>query len=401
MKLHGRYSLAKVLPFFRRLFPVPLLKQMQVDCLPPGNFQRVAQPARLVEALAAAIILRLSSQQEIVRSCPALGLRSHSSLGYDLDRPWFQVLTAELNAYRRQVYPTYEAHVRLHPRILIDTMPVLMPITQRGKCDKFNNVAKGCGVMCGFNLDAQQGQSPVDILRIMPGGWNDAYRVRSVELTPNGPIYIADRGFFSRETLHLWREQQVHFLVRAKKANLRYSIVRSLKQPPVTVGKIRVESDEIILLGKPGAKFRCEVRLIKGWLNEKEDLWLTSDQYDATPEQLFSDYLQRGQIEVYHRFVKQSLCMAHLYSFDQTGIESQIQLTVLLANLLFLSAPGDPQTANSVIKIIDQQLKKLRDELGLSKPWYRNTVAQRRNKPLHNRRQLKRRTPTVQPETNL
>ncbi len=404
MKLHRYHCLTKALPIFRKIFPATLLQEMETECLPKGNYRRLAAPRHLAEAMLKAIILRLPSQSEIVNQCPNLGLSGHSSLGYDLDRPWFAAMAAQMNDYCAQQYPSYDCGICKHPRKLLDTMPALIQITQRGACSKFNNVAKGCGVMASFNLDAGQGQSLADILKIMPGGWNDTYQVRDVPLAADGPLYIADRGFYSLETTQLWRSRGVHFILRAKKHNLRYSVISSAQVAQDPIGLVRIESDEIVMLGKENSKYRSQVRLLKGWLYSKdsvEDLWLVSDQFGLTAEQLLDNYFQRGTIEVYHRFVKQSLGAAHLYSFDQHGIQSQIHLTVLLANLLFIAACDEQRKDRKPMDILTQMLGHVRSLLGVIQPWKRNTVAQRRAKPLHNRRHLKRRSTALQHGANL
>lgn len=401
MKLHSSHSLTKVLPIFRKIFPSALVSELEKECLPAGDYVRCATPRQLVEAMLRAMLLRLSSQSEIVRECPGLGLSGHCSLSYDLQRPWFTALSAELNHYCAQLYPSYDGAVHAHPRKLLDTMPVLIQATQRGTCAKYNNVAKGCGVMASFNLDAGEDQTLVEIVKILPGGWNDTYQVRNARLVANGPIYIADRGFYSLQTTHLWTEQGVHFILRAKKQNLSYSVVESLPLGQRQAGAVRIESDEIVQLGKPSCAYRSKVRLLKAWLDTGEDLWLVSDQLDLSAPQLLEQYLQRGKIEVYHRFVKQSLGAAHLYSFDQHGIETQIQLTALLANLLFLAAGPQQRKGEQALDVLINMLAHVRQQLGVRKPWKRNTVAQRRAKPPHNRRHLKRRFPTDQNPANL
>ncbi len=401
MKLHGYQSLTKALPVFRRIFPQALLAEMEKDFLPRGKYARRARPHELVQSMMKAIVLRLSCQAEIVRECPALKLSGPSSLSYDLDRPWLADYTAEMNSYLRQRHPTYDAAVCLHPRLVIDTMPCLIPITQRGTCAKYNNVAKGCGVMSTFNIDACEGQSPVEILKIMPGGWNDSYKVRDIGLVAAGPIYIADRGFYSLQTMQMWRTQNVHFIVRAKKHNLSYSVVESLPAPTTKAAKVTIESDQVVMLGKANCAFRSKVRMLKAWLDSGEDLWLVTDQFHFTADQLLDSYLKRGTIEVYHRFIKQSVGLAHLYSFDQHGIETQVHLIVLLANLLYLSAPEDVFKSMCILDVIAEIMNQLRRDLKIPKLWQRNTVAQRRRKPEHNRRHLKQRSTGLQKELNL
>jgi hypothetical protein len=389
MKLHGLKSVTRILPIFARIFPRLMLKEMSREFLPEGNYYRQASPGQVVLAILKAVLLQLPNQRQILTQHTELGLACPSSLSYNLRQPWMVGFATEMQQHLEMLHPHVEPAAVENPRLLIDTMPAMLPITQRGTCTRFNNVAKGCGVMCTFNLDATSQQCPVRILKIMHGPWNDTFQVRGVVLDSNGPIYIADRGFYSRVTVEFWVTNKVHFIARGKKQRLHWSQVRQLIKSPTTLGSVRVETDEIVLLGKDNGKPRCQVRMLRGWLESGEDLILITDQFELTTEQLLDMYLKRGQIEVYHRFLKQSLGLAHLYSFDQTGIEGQIRLSALLANLLYLAAAPHQNTPAEVLKIISTSLEDIRRELGLWKPWKRNTYSPTRKKAKRKRRYLK------------
>lgn len=398
MKLHKRLFLTKALPTFKQIFPAKLMMEMGKEFLPRGKYVRLVSPVALVDAMLQAIICQLPSQREIVRQSPRLNLRGASSLSYALDRQWLRDMTGEMNDYFNQLCPTFDPERCPHPRILLDTMPIMLQRTQRGNCAKYNNVAKGCGVMCGFNIDAAHDQCVVQIHKIMPGGWNDTYQVRSVDLIPHGPIYIADRGFYSRETTRMWVDQSIHFIMRIKKHNLNFEVLKSL--PFDQTRCACVESDKIVLLGKPGSAHRSQVRMIKAWLKNGDDLWLITDQMTMPCEEVLANYKQRNTIEVYHRFIKQSLGLAHLYSYDHTGIVAQVQLIVLLVNLLHISADRS-DSRQQIPALLNIAIKQLREQLGLWSPLKRNTVAQRRRKPDHNRRYLKRRLSIIPAGENL
>lgn len=401
MKPHTSFQLTKILPTFRNLYPRQLLHEMQAELRPSSRYVRKVCPIEMVDAMIRAIVLQLSSQAEIVHRNKKLGVRSRSALSYNLSLSWMARFVGEMLRYLLRERPSYDPRICKHPRTLLDTMPVLLQRTQRGHCERFNNVAKGCGVMGAFNLDAQPGQCPVAILGIFHGTWNDTYRVRNAELISNGPIYIADRGFYSLETLQLWRGRNVHFIVRAKRKYMSFDIEKTLKVTRNRKRKARVESDQIVTLKTKTTNITVRVRLLKAYIGKDEDLWLVTDQFDATVDQLLDSYRLRGGIEVYHRFVKNSLGLAHLYSYNQTGIETQIYLITVVANVLFLSATEGMLNDQDVQKVLRQMLKYIRAQLGLPMRWRRNTVAQRRNKPLHNRRHLKSRNAELQIGPNL
>ena len=393
MKPHPHGILTKALPVYRRIFEPALLREMEQDCLGRCRYARKATPRQAALALLKAIILQLPDQESILEAQPSLGLTDRSSLSYLLERCWLREFFQELSSYLALKKPMYDPALCAHPRFLLDTMPELIQRTQRGNCPRYNNVAKGVGVMNAINLDAVAGQCIAQVLKIMPGSWNDTYQVRDVELISRGPIYICDRGFYSLETVAGWRRQEVHFVGRVKKQNLSYTVEQELPCPRRDVGGVRLESDEIVTLGRPGVVHRSRVRLSRCWLRE-EDLWLISDQFDCPVEKLLEMYLDRGKIEVYHRLQKMSAGLSHLYSFDENGMSTQIYATVLLLNLMYLSAPEMPDARHTVQRLA-KLLESVRQQLGVRPPLRRNTVAQRRPKPPHNRRWLKTKSAAV------
>ena len=218
-KLHTMSSFTKILPIVSRIFPEGLLKSLAKECF-PGDYDRKASPQELIRALLKAQTLLLPSQEEIIKKNPRLGLSARTSLTYNFCLPSLLQFAKEMMSHLHQIHPMINSQLLATPRLLLDTMPQTLPATQRGKGAKINNVSRGMGVMFAFNLDAMPGQCPIDILGIFRGSWNDTYKVRQVALIANGPVYIADRGFYSRETVKLWLDQHINFIVRGKSAKM-------------------------------------------------------------------------------------------------------------------------------------------------------------------------------------
>ena len=91
-------------------------------------------------------------------------------------------------------------------------------------------------------------------------------------------------------------------------------------------------------------------------------------------------YRQRERIERFHRFVKDSLGLAHLYNFSHTGLLVLLHTALLIALLLFLT-----QDESGVLKgaetmtVLRRAFLQARALLGLGQPWRRNTNLTKRS----------------------
>ena len=266
----------------------------------------------------------------------------------------------------------------------LDSMPVTLPITQRGNCQKFNNHAKGGGVLWSLNLDAPPDVSPIRILNIMRGQWNDAGLIQDIPLVAKGPIYLMDRGFYCQKALQTWTSTQVRFIMRAKKQYLQFAPIQELSRPRKLPGAVRVELDAIVELKWKTSMGTVQVRLIQAWLPNGEDLFLTTNLKQVSAEQILRLYRRRDRIEKFHRLLKQAIGLAHLYSFDPCGIELLIQVAALIAILLYMDSRGC-LSAEDTVYAIQRALRDARRALDIQQPWKRNTHTRYRRLKKHSK----------------
>jgi hypothetical protein len=327
----------------------------------------------LVQTFLFAFAMRLSGLRAISRRCGSvLETTNFSSICHALRRP------SSLSFLRRLV-SRLEGRSRPGARealIAIDGMAVTLPKTQRHRCKKSNNATVGGGVVWAYMINAAQGICPVKVLKLVEGAWHDTQVMRSVELVARGPVYLMDRGFYAFDLLQWWLAQQVRFIVRVREHELVYEVVRTFSQPR-RIGSKWLELDGLVRLGGPHAKIHPMVRLIIARLASGERLILATDRLKWSAERVLAAYRKRWHIERFHRFLKDTMGLAHLYSFDQSGIAFLLLTALLLALLLFL-AVIDP--GGETIKILRTMFKALRQSLGLDTPWKRNTYARRRKK---------------------
>lgn len=326
-------------------------------------------PDALVRVLMMAFVVRLAGLRDIVQrlgSC--LGTHNFSSLCPALSRScslrFVQGLVRQLEA-RHEPAP--------ESLVVLDSMAISLPWTQRHGCARMNKRTAGGGVLWAYTVQAPAGCCPVRVLKVMAGAWNDAAQMDGVELMAHGPVYVMDRGFYCMKRFQSWQDQGVRFIVRAR-CNAAYMVLKTLSSPR-PYGQGRIYLDALVELGSAQG-IHCVARLIKAVVGNQYFL-LVSTQMHWSAEQVLQAYKKRERVEQFHRFLKDTLGLAHLYSFSQSGIMFLLYTALLLAMLLFFSATD---FSGEVITILRKSLKELRTRLGLASTWKRNTVSGTRAK---------------------
>lgn len=343
----------------------------------PRNYAYSITPAALVQAFLIAYVRRLPGLRAVTERCAhLLGTNNFSSLTHAVRR------RSTLAFVRRMVDAMTPAHRPDEQALVaIDSMAVTLPRTQRHRCKKYNRKTVGGGVLWTYMIDAARGMCPVQVLRTVEGAWHDSRLIREATLIARGPVYLMDRGFYALDLIEGWLSQGVRFIVRAKTGHLKGELVRPLRAPR-RIGNVRIELDGCVRLGGPQAKTRPVVRLVLAVLPSGERLALASDRFDWSTEQILAAYKKRHHIERFHRFLKDAVGLAHLYSFDQGGITFLLMVALLLAMLLFATERNPDR---ETIHVLQWMLRRLRRTLGLSTPWKRNTFTPRRAKNTRNK----------------
>lgn len=340
------------------------------------KYPRTVQARELVLSFVGAFLFHCSSIQSVCgRYGKQLGTQCVSTISKALQKPSFLSFARSL---MKDIQAPYKRTSRLQVWAL-DSMPVTLPLTQRGKATKCNNRCKGGGVMWSINLDAPSDTSPIRILKVMRGSWNDCRQVRDVKLIPNGPLYVIDRGFYSMNTMIAWGEQLVRYIMRAKKQYLDYEVLETISKPRKLASGIRIELDARVIIRTKQSKQSVEVRLVKAWLDDGTDLFLVTTLYSASAEHILKCYRRRDRIEKFHQLLKDTIGLAHLYSFEDTGIELLIEIAAMTAILLYL-ASGGRQADEDTVRAIRRAFREIRRMLDLGTPWKRNTFTPTRKR---------------------
>lgn len=336
------------------------------------GYTRLIQGEALVRSMMTAFVARFSGLREIAeRMGDRLGTRNFSSLSHALARPSTLALArAMVEHLTSRRTPCKEEMIAL------DSMAVSLPITQNHQCVKINRNTVGGGVLWAFRIQAKRGTCPVSILRTMAGAWMDAGLMKGVALIARGPIYLMDRGFYSLGLIENWRTQGVRFVMRAKHNSI-YEVIRNMGSGRKYGPKGRIEVDALVRLGGDGVPAHPIVRYVRAQVG-KESITLVSSEITWTAEQILAAYKKRQRIERFHRLVKDTIGLAHLYNFSQNGIMALLHIALLVALLLFMGQT-QPLGDQDTLTVMRKAFNLARKMLGLGIPWRRNTNAVKRS----------------------
>lgn len=335
----------------------------------PRNYSRSINCVPLLQALCCGYLLRVPGLRGLVKLAPrAVGTMNFSSLSPAMRRGSFCRLAGALvDRLGAQSRP------RKDQLVALDSMPLTLPRTYRHGCDRINRHTVGGGVLWALTLSAARRATPaVRVLKIIAGPWHDSKLMADVRLMPEGPIYLMDRGFYAIGRLCEWLDQGVRFIVRAKQARIRFKVLRACGAPRVLPGGKRIIHDAVVRLGGPQRRRRPRVRLVWAVLPTGENLILVSSQLRRGAESLLADYRKRWQIERFHFFLKETIGLAHLYSFQKNGIAFVLHAAVLLAMLMYCQARA--KAGRLTVDIMREVLQAWREALLIFGQWRPNTV---------------------------
>lgn len=321
----------------------------------------------------AAFLRRTPGLEPLVhRSSALLGTTHKSTLSYCLRRPTtLGLVQALLTDLQQRLYRPASGDL-----VALDSMPLTLTATRRHGCRRLNPQTAGGGVLWELWLDAPAGACPVRILRLLGGAWHDTQSVADAPLLARGPIYLMDIGFWAIHHVRDWLARAIHFILRVNPQDLCFTLDQVLSPPRTLAGGLELRCDGLATLGGPQRKLKPQVRLVWARFQREgqwEELILVSDQFNWSAERLLGAYKRRGEIEQFHRVLKETVGLAHLYSFQELGVMLMLHVAVLLAVLLLL---GSPPKAGPLPERLRAALAQARQGLVMEPGlWRRNMLA--------------------------
>jgi len=345
----------------------------------PRHYERSVEAVQLIRSFLGAFVMLLPSLEALVRRFGQTLATSHAStLSYALRRASSLAMVKVLIARLEEGFHPGELAL-----VALDSMAASLRKTQRHGCKAMTRTAVGGGVLWAFCVDAVRGACPVKMLKFTHGAWSDSKTLMGIDLVSRGPVYLMDRGFWAIALIGRLLKNQTRFIMRASRQDFTFEIVQTLGLARMARRGVRIEIDAIVTLGSKQRKMRPRVRLVYARTKKGKDLILVSDRMQWSAERILESYRQRWQIERFHRFLKESVGLAHLYNFQQRGLEFLVHVALLLALLLFLS---DSRGKGLTADILYSLLKNLRLEIGLLGVWRRNTPRWRKRTSKGNRK---------------
>jgi hypothetical protein len=170
-----------------------------------------------------------------------------------------------------------------------------------------------------------------DEIIISDGKMGDTTSVKKLRIK-KGITYLFDGGFRDYEFYRKIIEKKALFIARQHKTTS-CVLVENL-----VITQDDVLSDQIVYLGlDKRRRMRCQTRLIKFLDKNHEEMWLSTNRFDLTTQEVRELYKRRWEIEVFFKFLKQNLKVKKFFGTGINAIKIQIYcalIAYLLAHLL-------------------------------------------------------------------
>lgn len=150
-------------------------------------------------------------------------------------------------------------------------------------------------------------------------------------------IMLFDRG--SKEGKHMKNSHRMEgFFISRMSKNYAYNILKKNKQIKGTESASLILDDDLIvqLRSRDHKWIETPVRMIKAISKEsgEEILFVTNIMDDLNARQITDIYLERWQIEIFFKFLKQELNINHLIGRSENAIRSVLHVTAIVAILI-------------------------------------------------------------------
>ncbi len=296
----------------------------------------------------------------LAQCCGARGLReieanlkSHASKLYHLggcqvskstlatanhSRAAAEVFGGLLSVLMQQLQAGYRRKVRDCVRLIDSTSVRLSALS--GHWATFSTGVCGAKAHIIYDPDADQ---PL-YLMVTPANVNDITAAKQMPIEA-GATYVFDLGYYDYGWWALLDQASCRIVTRLK-GNTSFAMV---EERPVPAGT-SILSDRTGHLPKRLAASRCNpisklVREIKVMIETGKVLRIFTNDLEASAQDIADLYRRRWAIELFFRWVKQTLKIDHFFGASETAV--RIQITVALIAFLLLRLAHD---ANKIVK---------------------------------------------------
>lgn len=225
----------------------------------------------------------------------------------------------------------------------------------------------GCGMKLHVVLDPHA-QTPVHFA-VTPARVNDITAAKAMGLEP-GATYVFDLGYYDFGWWARLDAMGCRFVTRLKKN----TPTRLIAERPVGIAS-RILADRLVRLPerlKASRRNPCsrDLREVHVRIDGGKTLRLVTNDLDATPEEIAQLYKTRWQIELFFRWVKQTLKIRHFLGTSENAVRVQIAVA-LIAFLLLRMAYAAQRSLTSLLtftRLVRANLMHFRSIRDLAKP---------------------------------
>ena len=204
---------------------------------------------------------------------------------------------------------------------------------------------------------------------VTPAKVNDITAAKAMPIEP-GATYVYDLGYYDYSWWAGLDEAGCRFVTRLKK-NTPFSVIKQNRTPKNS----NIVSDRIGHLPARLANSRknplqVPVREITVIIDTGKLLRIVTNDLDAQAEEIADLYKQRWQIELFFRWVKQTLRIRHFIGVSENAVRIQIAIA-LIAFLILRMAQMAQKTVHSPLefaRLVRANLMHRRPINGLLKP---------------------------------
>jgi IS4 transposase len=142
--------------------------------------------------------------------------------------------------------------------------------------------------------------------------------------------YVADRGYMDFYRMNEWIKNQIKFVIRLRNTQI---VIRTLEEYEVPSGT-SILRDAKVILGENGKM--NPVRIIEFLDEEGKQYKIATNRWDLEASEVAEIYKHRWLVELFFKWIKQSLRFVKVWSTKPQGIWNQMFIAVIAYILMLM-----------------------------------------------------------------
>lgn len=160
-----------------------------------------------------------------------------------------------------------------------------------------------------------------------------------------GITYVFDRGYIDYAAFDRYCTDTIWFVSRLKSN----THIEPLEEHEVPVGS-SVSADWRVRIGSQQKRMKLELRMIETQDSEGNLLFVVTNRFDLTCDEISEMYHKRWAIETFFKWIKQHLQIKHLYGTSEQAVTNQVWIA-LIAFCLIALVKLETKVTHSLLQI--------------------------------------------------